>query len=69
MITLSSGAGSPVGEAVLSFRNGKDNPIWAIQLRRDAGSAAGFTWIPVAPDLPEIDLSGVIREAEEESGT
>ncbi|WP_309615055.1 hypothetical protein [Salinibacterium sp.] len=58
-----------VGEAVLSFRNGKDNPVWAIRLRRDSDSATGFAWSPVAPDLPEIDLSGVIREAEEESGT
>lgn len=58
-----------VGEAVLSFRDGKDNPIWAIQLRRDTGTATGFSWTPVAPDLPEIDLSGVIREVEEESGS
>jgi len=58
-----------IGDAILSFRDGKDNPIWAIQLRRDAGNAAGFSWTPVAPDLPEIDLSGVVREAEEESGS
>lgn len=58
-----------VGDAILSFRDGKDNPIWAIRLRRDAGNAAGFSWSPVAPDLPELDLSGVIREAEEESGS
>lgn len=60
---------SAVGKATPAFRNGKDNAIWAIQLRRDAGSATGFTWIPVAPDLPEMDLWGVIREAEKESGT
>lgn len=58
-----------IGDAVLSFRDGKDNPIWAIQLRRDASTPAGFAWTPVAPDLPEIDLSGVTREVEEESGT
>jgi hypothetical protein len=58
-----------VGNAILSFRDGKDNPIWAIQLRRDAGNASGFAWTPVAPDLPEIDLSGVVREAEEGSGS
>lgn len=60
-----------VGDAILSFRDGKDNPIWAIQLRRDTGNASGFSWTPVAPDLPEIDLSGVIREteAEKEAGS
>lgn len=58
-----------VGDAILSFRDGKDNAIWAIQLRRDADNASGFSWTPVAPDLPEVDLSRVIREAEEESGS
>lgn len=58
-----------VGDAILSFRDGKDKPIWAVQLRRDAGNAAGFSWAPVAPDLPELDLSGVIHEAEEEPGS
>lgn len=58
-----------VGNALLSFRDGKDNPIWAIKLRRDASTPAGFAWNPVAPDLPEIDLTGVTREAEDESGT
>lgn len=54
-----------VGEAVLSFRDGKDNPIWAIKLRGDTAEAAGFSWTPVTPDLPELDLSAVIREVAE----
>jgi hypothetical protein len=58
-----------VGDAVLSFRDGKDNPIWAIQLRRDTGTETGFSWTPVAPELPEIDLSGVLREVEEKTGS
>ncbi len=58
-----------VGDAVLSFRDGKDHPIWAIQLQKDASAPSGFTWAPVAPELPELDLTNVIREAEEESGT
>lgn len=58
-----------VGDAILSFRDGKNNPIWAIQLRSAAGTATGFTWTSLAPDLPEIDLSGVVREAEEETGS
>ena len=58
-----------VGDAVLSFRDGKDHPIWAIQLHRDAAAPSGFTWAPIAPELPELDLTRVIREDEEESGT
>ena len=56
---------------IIPDKDGKDNPIWAIQLRRDTGNASGFSWTPVAPDLPEIDLSGVIREtdAEKEAGS
>lgn len=57
-----------VGDPVLSFRDGKDTPIWAVRLRKDSGTATGFSWTPVAPDLPEIDISGVIRRPEEQSG-
>lgn len=58
-----------MGDAILSFRDGKDSPVWAVRLRSDAGSAIGFVWESVAPELPELDLGGVIREAEEGSGT
>jgi hypothetical protein len=58
-----------VGDPILSFRDGKDNPIWAIRLRRDAGNATGFSWSPVEPDLPELDLSGVMDEAADETGS
>ena len=58
-----------VGDAVLSFRDGKDNPIWAVRLNRDAGAPTGFTWTPVAPELPELDLTLVARETEEEFGS
>lgn len=58
-----------VGEAVVSFRDGKDNPVWAVELRRDSGQSTGFSWTPIAPNLPEIDLSGVIRDADEDAGS
>jgi hypothetical protein len=58
-----------VGDAVLSFRDGKDNPIWAIRLQRAGGTAVGFSWTPVEPDLPEIDLSGLGVAVMEESGS
>ena len=58
-----------VGDAILSFRDGVDNPVWAIRLHRDKASTSGFSWTAIAPDLPELDLSDVLREAEEESGS
>lgn len=58
-----------VGDAILSFRISRDSPIWAVNLRRDTGTTTGFTWTPIVPGLPEIDLSSVLREAEEESGS
>jgi hypothetical protein len=58
-----------VGDAILSFRDGRDNPIWAVRLRRNAGASTGFAWEPLAPDLPELDLSGVVRESDEETGS
>ncbi len=56
-----------VGDAVLSFRDGVDNPIWAVTLKRDSGAVSGFSWAPVAPSTPELDLSGISRKAEEEA--
>lgn len=58
-----------VGDAVLSFRDGTHNAIWAIKLRRDAGEVTGFVWTPIEPQLPDFDLSEIVREAEEESGS
>jgi hypothetical protein len=58
-----------LGEAVLSFRDGKDNPIWAVVLRSDSASATGFSWAPLAPELPEIDLSATLGEVREETGS
>lgn len=58
-----------VEEPVLSFRDGMDKPIWAVKLRREAGGATGFTWTPIEPDMPEADLSSVLDDTEEESGS
>ncbi|MDR1387929.1 MAG: hypothetical protein LBJ44_10180 [Propionibacteriaceae bacterium] len=58
-----------VGPAVLSFRDGTDNPIWAMELQRNEAVPTGFSWTPVAPGLPELDLSGVTTGMEEETGS
>ena len=51
-----------VGDAVISFRNALDKPVWAIALTRGAGGATGITWAPVDPSLPDFDLSQVIDQ-------
>jgi hypothetical protein len=58
-----------VGEAVLSFRDQVDHPIWAIELHRPAGGVLPFAWTPISPDLPELDLSGVAAATEEEASS
>ncbi len=46
-----------IRDTVISYRAGKDNPIWSIRL--DAGgSGQPFAWTPVIdPNLPQVDLS------------
>jgi hypothetical protein len=43
-----------VGPAVVSYRDGKDNPIWVVEL--DEGKDI-IGWRPITwPDLPAVDL-------------
>lgn len=52
-----------IGDAILSFRDGKDNPIWSVTLNRSSGeSATNLTWDPIDPQLPQLDLSEVIED-------
>ena len=55
-----------IGETILSFRQGKDNPIWSVTLNSDGDSATGITWEPMDPDLPQLDLSDVVEEEGDE---
>ncbi|MFT3943488.1 MAG: hypothetical protein QM705_06655 [Ancrocorticia sp.] len=54
-----------IGEAILSYRTDLNTPIWSVTLERDAGQATGFTWTPIGPELPDLDLSSVLTEAEQ----
>lgn len=57
-----------VGDPVVSFRDGKDKPIWACRLHRESSTATDFTWEPISsPALPDIDLSSIAPETEEET--
>lgn len=52
-----------IGEALLSFRDGKDNPVWSVKLNRNGGeSATDITWSPVPPELPQLDLSEIVDD-------
>ena len=56
-----------MGEPVMSFRDGKVNPVWAIILHHDASNAHGFSYAAVSPSTPEFDLSGIISQKEEQA--
>jgi hypothetical protein len=51
-----------VGPAVISYRDGKDNPIWAVELDEPGESAGAIGWRPITrPDLPAVDLFDATR--------
>ncbi|MBM7411135.1 hypothetical protein JOE38_000958 [Clavibacter michiganensis] len=58
-----------VGDAVLSYRDGTDSPVWAVRLRREAASSRGFAWEPVSPEMPELDLRSVLDDDTAADGT
>lgn len=52
-----------IGDAILSFRDGKNNPVWSVTLKSRGGEAAtDITWEPIDPQLPQLDLSEVTEE-------
>ncbi len=48
--------------AVMSYRDGKDNPIWLVELGAAAAGGSEITFAPVDPALPTLDLSGILPE-------
>ncbi len=57
-----------VGDAVISFRDALDKPVWAVLVQHGEGGLAGVRWTPVDPNLPEFDLSQVAIEPEAGEG-
>lgn len=54
-----------IADAILSFRDGKDKPIWSVMLKSHGDeSATEITWEPIDPDLPQLDLSDVATDEE-----
>lgn len=50
---------------VISYRDGKDNPLWAVELEEPQAGSTTIRWTPVdGPDLPSIDF-GDLNEADD----
>jgi len=58
-----------VGAAVLSYREGKSNPIWSVELQRPGGSlTAPIAFSPILPSLPLVDLRDAqVEESREQA--
>lgn len=55
-----------IGDAILSFRDSKNTPLWSVVLNSgQSGQAAGITWKPVDPELPQLDLSDIVTANED----
>ncbi|MBV9011677.1 MAG: hypothetical protein JO272_06425 [Pseudonocardiales bacterium] len=58
-----------VGPAVISYRDGKDNPVWAVELDEPYEGAGAIVWRPITrPDLPDIDLFDATRIDKRDDG-
>jgi hypothetical protein len=50
---------------VISYRDGKDNPIWAVELSEPDAETAPIRWAPIAtPSLPLVDLGDAAAKSE-----
>jgi len=61
-------ASGDVGNPVVSYREGKDNPIWAVEV--DTGAAGSVTPVeyrPVSPTMPQVDLIQTTQAKDEDS--
>ncbi len=54
-----------VCETILSYRTGIEEPVWAAVLKGTQENISGFTWEPISPQLPDIDLSAIVFEEKE----
>lgn len=60
-----------VGPAVISYRDGKDNPIRAVELDEPGEGTDTIGWRPITrPDLPTVDLFDATRiDGRDEGGS
>ncbi|MDR1293439.1 MAG: hypothetical protein LBK59_00535 [Bifidobacteriaceae bacterium] len=57
-----------VGVSVVSYRRGKNNPIWAVEIQRSAVRGSVLTFTPISPTLPAVDLLDAQRAVQPASG-
>ena len=54
---------------VVSYRDGKDNPIWAVELSEPATAAGPVAWkIFGDPSLPDVDFGDSAEQDEDDTG-
>jgi hypothetical protein len=60
-----------IGPAVISYRDGMDNPIWEVELDEPQDGTTRIGWTPVTrPDLPAVDLYEAVNDdRQDEEGT
>jgi hypothetical protein len=52
-----------IGAPVISYREGKDNPIWAVELAEPKTGAEPITWTPItSPELPTIEYDDAAED-------
>lgn len=52
-----------IGSAVISYREGKNNVVWAYSIDGGGAGAEPFVYEPILPNLPTVDLLDASREA------
>ena len=58
-----------IGPAVITYREGKNNPIWSVELNDSGGDASGsapVSWKPI--DLPDLPSIGRALDDDKEEG-
>ena len=57
-----------LGATVVSYREGKSNPIWAVEINAGGAGAAPISWSPASPNLPLVDLERALNADVEGEG-
>ncbi len=61
-------AAGEVGAAVISYREGKESLVWAVEVDGESGDGVvPLRYNPILPELPRVDLASSLHQ--EESGT
>ncbi|MCW3765052.1 hypothetical protein OCL88_01070 [Paenarthrobacter sp. PAE-2] len=58
-----------MGDALISYRDRMDKPVWCIRLGEIEEGTTEITWTPVEPNLPALDLSQVVAASEQQRGS